>query len=82
MARAQYLPGGALAPTRIEPDIPLEVAALVGCGVTTGWGSATNRADVRPGYFVSEMDVTAVDEYGREFDKVTYRRQPRAAVPR
>ena len=33
------------------------------------------RVDVRPGSLVSEMDVTAVDEYGREFDKVTYRRQ-------
>lgn len=35
------------------------------------------RVDVRPGTFVSEMDVTAVDEYGREFDTVTYRRQVR-----
>ena len=34
---------------KIEPDIPLDVAALVGCGVTTGWGSATKVADVRPG---------------------------------
>src|SRR3712207_3921838 len=34
---------------RIEPDIPLDVAALVGCGVTTGWGSATKVAHVRPG---------------------------------
>jgi hypothetical protein len=33
------------------------------------------RVDVRPGTFVSEMDVVGVDEYGREFDKVTYRRQ-------
>ncbi|MCM6775664.1 metallophosphoesterase [Nocardia sp. CDC159] len=32
------------------------------------------RVDVRPGFFASEMDVVAVDEYGREFDKVTYRR--------
>jgi len=32
------------------------------------------RVDVRPGTLVSEMDVVAVDEYGREFDKVTYRR--------
>jgi hypothetical protein len=32
------------------------------------------RVDVRPGVFASEMDVVAVDEYGREFDKVTYRR--------
>ncbi|WP_280277238.1 metallophosphoesterase [Nocardia wallacei] len=36
------------------------------------------RVDVRPGFFASEMDVVAVDEYGREFDKVTYRRQVRA----
>jgi len=35
------------------------------------------RVDVRPGAFVSEMDVVAVDEYGREFDKLTYRRQVR-----
>ena len=33
------------------------------------------RVDVRPGAFVSEMDVVGVDEYGGEFDKVTYRRQ-------
>lgn len=34
---------------KIEPHIPLEKAALVGCGVTTGWGSAVNAADVRAG---------------------------------
>ncbi len=34
---------------KIEDDIPLGVAALVGCGVTTGWGSATYAADVQPG---------------------------------
>jgi hypothetical protein len=36
------------------------------------------RVDVRPGALVSEMDVVAVDEYGREFDRVTYRREVRA----
>jgi NDMA-dependent alcohol dehydrogenase len=45
---------------RIEPDIPLEVAALVGCGVTTGWGSATKVADVRPGENVVVMGVGGV----------------------
>ena len=35
------------------------------------------RVDVRPGTFVSEMAVTAVDEYGREFDKLIYRREVR-----
>ena len=33
----------------IENHIPLDKAALVGCGVTTGWGSAVNAADVRAG---------------------------------
>ena len=34
---------------KIENDIPLDKAALVGCGVTTGWGSAVYAADVQPG---------------------------------
>jgi len=34
---------------KIEPHIPLDKASLVGCGVTTGWGSATYAADVQSG---------------------------------
>jgi alcohol dehydrogenase (nicotinoprotein) len=34
---------------RIDDDIPFEVAALVGCGVPTGWGSSVNVAKVAPG---------------------------------
>jgi S-(hydroxymethyl)glutathione dehydrogenase/alcohol dehydrogenase len=34
---------------KVEPDIPWVPAALVSCGVATGWGSAVNRADVKPG---------------------------------
>lgn len=34
---------------RIDGDLPLDRAALVGCGVPTGWGSAVNAAQVRPG---------------------------------
>jgi S-(hydroxymethyl)glutathione dehydrogenase/alcohol dehydrogenase len=34
---------------KIEKDIPLDKAALVGCGVTTGWGSAVYAGDVQPG---------------------------------
>ena len=45
---------------KIEPDIPLAVAALVGCGVTTGWGSATRVADVRPGENVVVMGAGGV----------------------
>jgi alcohol dehydrogenase (nicotinoprotein) len=34
---------------KIDDDLPLEVVALVGCGVPTGWGSAVHSAGVRPG---------------------------------
>lgn len=34
---------------KIDPSVPFEVACLVGCGVTTGYGSAVRTADVRPG---------------------------------
>jgi S-(hydroxymethyl)glutathione dehydrogenase/alcohol dehydrogenase len=33
---------------RVDPDIPFEVAALVGCGVITGVGAVLNRAKVQP----------------------------------
>ena len=34
---------------KIDPEVPLEVAALVGCAILTGYGAAVNRAQVRPG---------------------------------
>ncbi len=37
------------AAVRIPDDIPFDVAALVGCGVTTGVGAAINRAKIVPG---------------------------------
>lgn len=37
---------------KIEDDIPLEVAALCGCGVLTGWGSVVRRAKVQVGDIV------------------------------
>src|SRR6185437_16918924 len=33
----------------IDRDIPFEVAALTGCGVPTGWGTAGYAAGVRAG---------------------------------
>lgn len=40
---------------KIDRDIPLDKAALVGCGVTTGWGSAVHSAGVEPGDTVVVM---------------------------
>jgi S-(hydroxymethyl)glutathione dehydrogenase/alcohol dehydrogenase len=34
---------------KIDPDVPYEVAALIGCGVMTGVGSVINSAQLRPG---------------------------------
>jgi S-(hydroxymethyl)glutathione dehydrogenase/alcohol dehydrogenase len=34
---------------KIDDDLPLSRACLIGCGITTGWGSAVNTADVAPG---------------------------------
>jgi NDMA-dependent alcohol dehydrogenase len=34
---------------KIEEDIPLDRACLLGCGVVTGWGSSVYAADVQPG---------------------------------
>lgn len=34
---------------KIDEWLPLEPAALVGCGVPTGWGTATNAGNVRVG---------------------------------
>jgi NDMA-dependent alcohol dehydrogenase len=45
---------------RYEPDIAPELAALVGCGVTTGWGSAVYAAGVRAGQTVVIFGIGGV----------------------
>lgn len=45
---------------RVEPHIPLEKAALVSCGVTTGFGSAVHSARVRPGDVVVVVGVGGI----------------------
>ncbi len=60
---------------KIDQDIPLDKAALVGCGVTTGWGSAVYAADVQPGetvvvYGVGGIGTAAVQ--GARFSGARY----------
>jgi len=45
---------------KIDDDIPLDKAALVGCGVTTGWGSSVYAADVTAGETVVIVGVGGV----------------------
>jgi len=52
-AMAEYATVSAENLVRIDPKIPLDCAALVGCGVTTGVGAVFNTAKVEPGSSVA-----------------------------
>jgi NDMA-dependent alcohol dehydrogenase len=45
---------------KIDKEFPLDVVALVSCGVATGWGSATNRAAVEPGDTVVVVGIGGI----------------------
>lgn len=45
---------------KIDDDIPLELACLLGCGVVTGWGSAVYAAEVGPGDTVVVVGVGGI----------------------
>lgn len=45
---------------KVPSDLPLETLCLLGCGVGTGFGSAINAADVRPGDTVIVMGTGGV----------------------
>ncbi|MEM8924632.1 MAG: NDMA-dependent alcohol dehydrogenase [Actinomycetota bacterium] len=45
---------------KVDADLPLDKACLVGCGVGTGWGSAVNSAEVYPGQTVIIMGIGGI----------------------
>jgi NDMA-dependent alcohol dehydrogenase len=45
---------------KVPKEAPLEKICLLGCAVGTGWGSAVNSAEVRPGQTVIVMGVGGV----------------------
>jgi S-(hydroxymethyl)glutathione dehydrogenase/alcohol dehydrogenase len=45
---------------KVDDDLPLDKAVLVGCGVPTGWGSAVNTANVQPGDTVAVFGVGGI----------------------
>lgn len=57
---AQYTAVAEASIIKVDADLPLDVVALVSCGVATGWGSATNRADVRPGDTVVVVGIGGI----------------------
>jgi S-(hydroxymethyl)glutathione dehydrogenase/alcohol dehydrogenase len=45
---------------KVPQDVPLEIAALLGCAVPTGWGSAVNAAQIRPGDVVIIVGIGGI----------------------
>jgi S-(hydroxymethyl)glutathione dehydrogenase/alcohol dehydrogenase len=45
---------------KIDQDVPFETAAIMGCAVPTGFGSATNVAEVQPGETVAIIGVGGI----------------------
>jgi NDMA-dependent alcohol dehydrogenase len=45
---------------KIEKDVPLDRACLLGCGVVTGWGSAVYAAEVKPGDTVAVVGIGGI----------------------
>ena len=45
---------------KVDKDLPLDKVCLLGCGVGTGWGSAVNSANVRPGDTVIVMGIGGI----------------------
>lgn len=57
---AEYAVVPAISVVPIDKDIPMQAAALVGCGVTTGVGAAINTAQVQPGSTVAVVGCGGV----------------------
>lgn len=45
---------------KIDNDVPLDRACLLGCGVVTGWGSSVYAAEVKPGETVAVVGVGGI----------------------
>ncbi|WP_419994541.1 Zn-dependent alcohol dehydrogenase [Streptomyces boninensis] len=57
---AEELVVDAVCAVKIPDDVPFDVAALIGCGVTTGLGAAINTAKVEPGSAVAVIGCGGV----------------------
>ncbi|WP_405182651.1 NDMA-dependent alcohol dehydrogenase [Nocardia sp. NBC_01377] len=45
---------------KVDPELPFEIAALLSCGVPTGWGAAVVRAGTRPGDVVAVVGIGGI----------------------
>jgi S-(hydroxymethyl)glutathione dehydrogenase/alcohol dehydrogenase len=66
---------------KIDDDIPLDRACLLGCGVVTGWGSAVYAAEVQPGDTVVVVGVGGIGANAIQGAKLAGARQIVAVDP-
>jgi S-(hydroxymethyl)glutathione dehydrogenase/alcohol dehydrogenase len=59
-AFAQYTTVSTMSAVKIDPDVPLDCACLIGCAVSTGWGASVNMAEVKPGHTVIVMGIGGI----------------------
>jgi NDMA-dependent alcohol dehydrogenase len=57
---SEYTTASTASVVKIDRSLPLKQAALLSCGVPTGWGSAVNSARVRPGDTVIVMGIGGI----------------------
>jgi NDMA-dependent alcohol dehydrogenase len=57
---SQYIVAPAASVVKIDDDIPLRAATLVGCGVPTGYGSAVHIAETKPSDVVVVVGIGGV----------------------
>ncbi|MBL7491160.1 NDMA-dependent alcohol dehydrogenase [Frankia sp. AgB1.9] len=66
---------------KIDPSVPWTVAALVSCGVATGFGSAVNRAEVKPGDSVVVLGLGGIGVSAVQGARIAGARQVFAVDP-
>ncbi|KPM56128.1 alcohol dehydrogenase [Frankia sp. R43] len=66
---------------KVDPEIPFTAAALVSCGVATGFGSAVNRAEVRPGDTVAVLGIGGIGVSAVQGARIAGARQVFAVDP-
>jgi len=57
---AEHTLADVMSAVKVDKDLPLDKLCLLGCGVGTGWGSAVNSAQVRPGDTVIVMGIGGI----------------------
>ena len=59
----EYATVSVLSAVKVPADMPLDRACLIGCGVSTGWGSTVISAQVKPGQSVIVMGGGGVGNF-------------------